>query len=293
MKFSKLTILAAGAISLLMASTFIQAGEKTSQGQEGKVEWTLAQNWKAPAGVLDFAHSLDDKYVYFLTKEHKVMVYSREGKLQGFIPVAPGVSSIDIAPQGEIIYLLDSTNNVFSAVRTDFVVEFNTKGSPFKGKADAPVTIAVFTDFECPYCSKLVPLIDQIYEANSKNVKIVFKNMPLNFHKAAEPAARAGLAAEAQGKFWPYHDKIFAIKNLKRSDLIKTAKELELDIPLFKKDMDSNAVRAQVRQDIIDAKSAGVTGTPTVFINGHKLKQREQRTFQTMIDAELRKAGLL
>ena len=83
-------------------------------------------------------------------------------------------------------------------------------GSPYEGSVNAPVTIVVFTDFECPYCKKLEPLLKQVFESNKQNVKVVFKNMPLRFHQFADPAARAALAAFNQGKFWEFHDELFA-----------------------------------------------------------------------------------
>lgn len=114
--------------------------------------------------------------------------------------------------------------------------------------------------------------------------------MPLDFHKFAEPAARAALAADNQGKFWEYHDKLFAVKRLKKSSFDDVADDLDLDMKKFKADMNSAAIKTRVQKDIHDAQEAGVTGTPTVFINGRKLKQRNQQSFQAMIDAELKKA---
>ena len=128
-------------------------------------------------------------------------------------------------------------------------------------------------------------------EKNPETVKIVFKNMPLNFHKTAEPAARAALAAYEQGKFWEFHDKLFAAKKLSMDVIQQTAVDLNLDMPRFKKDMNSSKVRAKLQKDLSDAKKAGVTGTPTVFINGRKPKQRSLKGFQILIDDELKKLG--
>lgn len=292
MKINKIGLFIASAAALLISTTPLHA-EMQPEGLNNKVEWTLNQTWKIPAGTIDFTYSLDKKYGYFLTADQKVYVYSHAGQQLGFVPVPEGVNKIDIAPQGETLYLLDSKKNAFFSVAIDFVVNVDTTGSPIKGKVDAPVTIAIFTDFECPYCSKIVPLMDQVYEANRKNVKIVFKNMPLNFHKNAEPAARAALAAEAQGKFWEYHDILFEKqKELSPALYEKTAKELGLDMAKFKADMNSAATKSKVEKDKHDAKLAGVTGTPSVFINGRALKQRSLQGFQMMIDAELKKAGL-
>ena len=115
--------------------------------------------------------------------------------------------------------------------------------------------------------------------------------MPLKFHKSADPAARAALAAHEQGKFWEFHDKLFAAKKLNTGVIQAIASELQLDIPRFKKDMNSSKIRGKLKKDLLDAKKAGVTGTPTVFINGRTPKQRSLQGFQTLIDDELKKLG--
>ena len=292
MKINKIGLFVASATALFFSTTPLHANME-SKGLNNKVEWTVNQAWKIPADTIDFTYSLDKRYGYFLTADHKVYVYSHAGQQLGFVSVSEGVSKIDIAPQGETLYLLDNKENIFKSVSIGFVINIDPTGSPVKGHIDAPVTIAIFTDFECPYCNKIVPLIDQVYSANKKNVKIVFKNMPLGFHKNAEPAARAALAADAQGKFWEYHDILFEKqKNLNSALYNKTAKELGLDMSKFKADMNSAATKSKIQKDIHDAKLSGVTGTPSVFVNGRTLKERSLQGFQMMIDAELRKAGI-
>ncbi|MGL1931777.1 MAG: thioredoxin domain-containing protein [Desulfotalea sp.] len=285
-------ILAASLLSCLLTTSPVFAEKMPEAGLNDKVEWTLAQSWTAPTGVLDLVHSLDGKLVFFLTDDQKIKIYTNKGVYQGAVSTPKGVTNIDIAPQGETLYLVNNTTNEFTALTIDLVVNVDTSGSPQKGADNAPVSIVVFTDFECPYCSKLSPILEQVYSANPKNVQITFKNLPLKFHKYAKKAALAGLAADKQGKFWEFHDKIFAIDNLDKDDAIKVAKDLDLDMDKFKNDMESTAVQEQLAKDMNEAVKAGVTGTPTVFINGRKLKQRNTQSFQIMIDAELKKAGL-
>lgn len=133
-----------------------------------------------------------------------------------------------------------------------------------------------------------MPLLEQVLEQNPETVKIVFKNMPLRFHKFADPSARAALAAFKQGKFWEYHDKIFEVEKLSDEAINNVAVELNLDIAQFNKDMNSPEIRQMVNKDMLDAQKAGVTGTPTIFINGKKLKNRSLAGFQAMIDKELK-----
>ncbi len=133
-----------------------------------------------------------------------------------------------------------------------------------------------------------MPLLEQVLENNSETVKIVFKNMPLRFHKFADPSARAALAAFKQGKFWEFHDKLFGVEKLSDEVINNAAVELDLDIAQFNKDMNSPEVRQMINKDLLDAQQAGVTGTPTIFINGKKLKNRSPEGFQAMIDKELK-----
>ena len=108
-------------------------------------------------------------------------------------------------------------------------------------------------------------------------------------HKLAEPAARASFAAQEQGKFWEFHDRLFAEKKLSNVVIKKIAVDLQLDIPLFEKDMASAKIQTKLRKDLFDAQKAGVTGTPAIFVNGRKPAQRTIQGFQAIIDEELKK----
>lgn len=133
-----------------------------------------------------------------------------------------------------------------------------------------------------------MPLLEQVLEQNRDNVKIVFKNMPLRFHKFADPSARAALAAGEQGKFWEFHDELFAAEKLSDQVIRDTAVKLGLDMGRYEADMNSPAIKQRVSKDMSDAQKAGVTGTPTVFINGQRLKNRSPQGFQALINEALK-----
>ncbi len=251
------------------------------------LQWQAEGSWKISGKPLDIAHSLDGKYAFILNDEQQVLVYTSDGKLVGKIAVQNGVSAIDIAPRGESLYLLNEEDNSFTTLSVSFVANIDIKGSPFVGKEDAPVTVVVFTDFQCPHCSKVVPLLEDVLDNNPDSVKVVLKNMPLSFHEMALPAALAAIAAGKQGKFWEYHDELFATAKLDKNSFILIAKKLGLDLDKFKNDMNSTEVQQHLAKDLRDAQEAGVTGTPTIFINGIKLTRRDLPTFQKRIDAEL------
>jgi protein-disulfide isomerase len=131
-----------------------------------------------------------------------------------------------------------------------------------------------------------------VLENNPKEVKLVHKNFPLSKHRYAIKAASAALAANKQGKFWEFHERLFEnYKNLNDTKIQEIAKELALDMDRFNKDMKDPAIQKLIFRDIKDAREAGVRGIPTVFIGGKLLKSRRGlRVFQQMIDAELKKS---
>ena len=135
-----------------------------------------------------------------------------------------------------------------------------------------------------------MPLLEQVLETYPDQVKIVFKNFPLKMHKFSTKAAAAAAAADRQGKFWEFHDLLFDnSKQLGDQKIKEIAAKLELNIEQFEKEINSPDILAKVRRDFQDGRQAGVRGTPTVFINGRKLKNRSLKGFRFIIDKELSK----
>ncbi|HIP83300.1 MAG TPA: hypothetical protein EYH19_06970 [Desulfocapsa sulfexigens] len=139
--------LAACAILMLSFSTSSALAAANASGQS-KVQLQVEKTWKLPAKPLDIVYSLDGKKVFILTDQNEVLVYQADGALLGKIDVEKGVSAIDIAPRGEKLFLINQKNNSFTDLSVDFVVSIDVTGSPYVGQENAPVTIAVFTDFE-------------------------------------------------------------------------------------------------------------------------------------------------
>jgi protein-disulfide isomerase len=149
------------------------------------------------------------------------------------------------------------------------VVSFDLSGRPVKGNPNAKVTIVEFSDFECPYCGQAAPNVNALADQFKEDVKVVFLHFPLNFHPNAMPAALASQCANAQGKFWEFHDKLFANqKQLGPSFYESTAGELGLDVEKFKKCVDDPATKAYVMRDMEQGETAGVEGTPSFYVNG-------------------------
>ena len=167
------------------------------------------------------------------------------------------------------------------------------KGNAFvKGPDNAKVKIFEFSDFQCPYCNRGAQSINQVVQKYGDKVQVVFKAFPLPFHKEAEPAHRAALAAGKQGKFWEMHDKLFANQAaLKQPETLdKYAVELGLNMAKFKADMESDWAKKQVQDEMKEGQAVGVRGTPAFFVNGNRIVGAQPASkFEELIEAELKK----
>jgi protein-disulfide isomerase len=170
-------------------------------------------------------------------------------------------------------------------------IPVETEGHPSRGPADAPVTIVEFGDFECPYCGAMFPTLELVLDRYPEDVRLVYRQFPLgNIHPRAQKAAEAALCARDQGRFWEFHDSMFGNQSaLEPADLKQRARALDLDSPArFDQCLDSSAKAAAVQTDVDLGRAAGVTGTPTLFVNGRLLSgSQTPRAIQLVIEDEL------
>ncbi len=148
-------------------------------------------------------------------------------------------------------------------------VDLNLANVYTRGSVNAPVVFVEFADYECPYCQRVDPQIQQLRKDYGDKIAIVYKDFPLPMHRSAEKAAEAARCAGAQGKFWEYHDTLFASRELEVSALKQQARALKLDGDQFDKCLDSGSEAAAVKKDLEEGKALGLTGTPSFFVNGH------------------------
>jgi protein-disulfide isomerase len=143
--------------------------------------------------------------------------------------------------------------------------------SPARGPATAPVTIVEFTDYECPHCGRAAPVMRDIEREFGERLRVIHMHFPLSGHIHAANAARAAVAAGRQGKFWEYHDLLFANQTqLEQNDLERYATQLGLDVNRFRADMQSPEVEGKVAADRREGERLQIDGTPTLFINGRR-----------------------
>ena len=171
------------------------------------------------------------------------------------------------------------------------VKDVDPGNAPMRGPKKAPLTVVLFSDFQCPFCGRVEPSLIELEKNYPGKVRVFWKNFPLSFHNNAKPAAEAAMAANEQGKFWEMHDKLFANQqNLDAASLEKYAKEIGLDVAKFKAATESHKFSAQIEADIKQGSSVGVQGTPASFLNGHFINGAQPfDAFKKIADEELAK----
>jgi protein-disulfide isomerase len=168
-----------------------------------------------------------------------------------------------------------------------------TKDDPAIGSASAPVTLVEFSDFQCPFCQRVAPTLKQVKQTYGDKVRIVWKDFPLTqIHPQAFKAGEAAHCAGDQGKFWEYHDRLFANQQLLQpTDLKKHAADLGLDSKAFDSCLDASKYGERVRDGVAEGSRLGVNSTPMIYINGRVLSGAQPyEVFATVIDEELSKS---
>lgn len=165
---------------------------------------------------------------------------------------------------------------------------FRLEDSPLLGKADAKIQIVEYSDFQCPFCARVTQTLKDLKAKYGDELVVAFKHFPLAFHREAMPAALASMCAHEQGKFWEYHDQLFAnMKQLLPDNLKGYAQAVGLDAAKFEECVASNRHQTKIDADMTEGRAAGVRGTPSIYINGRKFTPPDGFTvnsFSNVID---------
>jgi protein-disulfide isomerase len=256
-----------------------------------KVELFSLDNIGLDSTPVDVATAIDGKTIYVLTGKAVLIYDIAQKQIVSELALNAEYDRIDVA-LGDLMVLAASADNRMEILRIDDIQPIVIHNRPYKGPADAPVTIAIFDDYQCPYCYRLEPLMEKITDRFPNEVKLVIKHFPLtNIHKHAFSAAVASLAAHRQGKFWEFHKAVFEhYKDMDEDKIRAAAASVGLDMDQFEKDRKDKKLQDIVLADMNNGRQIGVKGTPTIYINGIQMRGRSEQALVEQIQSELEKA---
>jgi thiol-disulfide isomerase/thioredoxin len=257
-----------------------------------KTEWKLDPVVELDEKPIDTALTADGKKAYVLTKKNILIYGVGEGRIIDTIPLEKKYNSITVAPKGDVLLLTRGSmfEKTISKITISQTFDIPIGTSPIIGPADARVTLVVFSDFQCPYCSKEFPVIEQLLKKYPNDLNVVFKHFPLRSHKFAPQASIAALAAEKQGKYLELSREMYKnYRSLNEATLKEHAEKVGLDLEKFEQDHKNKAFKQQLQRDRQLARKVGVRGVPSLYINGQAVKKRSLQGLATMVDQELKK----
>jgi protein-disulfide isomerase len=260
------------------------------KGSNQNMEWQLEKKITLKSPAIDMTFSLDGQQQFLLDEEGNLNIYKIDGTLQGTVPVGKDYNIIQPGPEPGTIFLGNRREKTVQVLTVNLIQDITIEGSPFKGPQNAPVTLILFTDFQCPYCSQMGSFLEEILKEFPKELKLVYKGFPLRNHQYAIDAAKAALSAHKMGKFWEFHDLLFENYNkLNKEKIDEIRTQLKLDQKEFQQYVNDPKTMEMIRSDYKDGISAGVRGTPTLFLNGKQVKNRSAEALKQSIKAELEK----
>ena len=241
---------------------------------------------------LDIANSLDGTKAYILGKKC-IYVYSIErGEITDKIAVTDDFSQISVAPDGESLFLASTDGKKVSIIKISTVFDIEIGRSPVIGDKNAPVRIVAFLDFQCPYCTTMYPVIEQLLDKYPQKVCLVIKHFPLRMHPFAEKAAMAALAAAKQNKYREISSLYFKnYKNLNDQTIKEYAQQTGINMEAFDKEREDNALKTIIAEDLNLGKKLGIRGVPSVFINGRAFRGRSIDALSQQVEQELKKSA--
>ena len=241
---------------------------------------------------LDIANSPDGTKAYILGKKC-IYVYSIErNEITDKIALTDDYSHMSVAPDGESLFLASTDGKKVSIIKISTVFDIEIGRSPVIGDKNAPVRIVAFLDFQCPYCTSIYPVIEQLLDKYPTKVCLVIKHFPLRMHPFAEKAALAALAAAKQNKYREISSLYFKnFKNLNDQTIKEYAQQTGINMEAFDKEREDNALKTIIAEDLNLGKKLGIRGVPSVFINGRAFRGRSIDALSQQVEQELKKSA--
>ena len=245
----------------------------------------LTEHMEEP--VLDMATNPDEDLIFFLTPSAVLLYSASEKEVIDRIPLKDKFDRIGLFGEDQLI-LTRSQPSWVQIIQYSRIFSIDIANRAFKGQADAKVTIVIFDDYQCPYCARLERFVEQVLEQFPTGVKYVIKHFPLSSHAFAQKGAMAALAAGKQGKFWEFHSRLLENHDqVNEQKILNIAGELKLDMERFKKDRQLASSSKLIQEDIKNGRAIGVSGTPSAFINGKRIRNQDLGRLPELIIREL------
>jgi protein-disulfide isomerase len=186
--------------------------------------------------------------------------------------IPPGHCLALLRDQDQLIAMLRQREALSEPLSDDSWHALSAGQPPGFGAADAGVVVVQFSDFQCPFCAEAAATIRKLKQDYGTRIRFVFRQFPLSFHPDARTAAQAALAAHDQGKFWEFHDLLFANQEaLGRDALLEHARRLGLDLTAFRSALEGSSTAQRVEEDLRLGQAVHVQGTPTLFVDKQRI----------------------
>lgn len=261
-----------------------------TSGASAKIEWEFLEDIPLPEPPRDIALTKDAATAYILGTQN-IHVYSfRENRITGTIPVKGKFSELALSPEGDQVFLTNSKNNSVSVIAVTQIFDLPMGDSAVIGNKKAKVSVTAFLDYQCPYCARIFPALEQLLEKYPDRINVVIKQFPLRSHKFARHAARASLAAARQDKCLEMSKLLFkGARRLNDTTIRKQAETAGLDLAQFDRDYKDPALEKIINRDYGQGRKAKVRGVPAIYVNGKPAKRaRSLPALSEMIDKALK-----
>ena len=262
----------------------------TAPWADAKIKFDMLKDIQLEDIPKDITFSRDGSTAYILGKK-SIMVYSvPEAKVTDSIPLTKAYSQIALSPDESTFYLTAKDAPQIAVIQYALINTIEVGKSPVIGAVKAPVTVTAFLDYQCPYCAKIYPLLQELLKKYPNDVRLVIKHNPLPMHKFAEKASLAAVAAAQQNKYEKVTELFFTnFSTLNDETIRKHVQDAGADMQKFDKDIAGATVKDIMQQDQQAGRQARVRAVPTIYINGIVPKGRSIEVFSQMVEEELKK----
>lgn len=241
------------------------------------------------APILDVTTNPAENLVFVLTPG-AVLIYSSDDQaVLDRIPLEDPFDRIAYQDPDRLVLTAASPSRIH-IIRFSRIFQIDLSGRAIQGPADAKVSLVIFDDYQCPYCARLEPYMQQVLAKFPTDVSLAIKHYPIPSHQFAQQAAMAALAAGKQGKFWEFHRQLLEHhQQVNDQKILEIAGNLALDMDRFNQDRNLSSSSQLIREDVEEGRRIGVTGTPSVFMNGKHIRNQDLGSLPELIGRELGK----